>query len=70
VDRDGFITCGDVGYVDDDGYVFICDRKRDMVISGGVNIYPAEIEAVLLAAAAACTTAPSSAFPMPSSAKR
>ena len=47
VDRDGFITCGDVGYVDADGYVFLCDRKRDMVISGGVNIYPAEIEAVL-----------------------
>ena len=38
----GFITSGDVGYIDADGYVFICDRKRDMVISGGVNIYPAE----------------------------
>jgi long-chain acyl-CoA synthetase len=49
IDRDGFITSGDVGYIDADGYVFICDRKRDMVISGGVNIYPAEIEAVLLA---------------------
>ena len=47
IDRDGFITSGDVGYIDEDGYVFICDRKRDMVISGGVNIYPAEIEAVL-----------------------
>jgi long-chain acyl-CoA synthetase len=47
IDRDGFITSGDVGYVDADGYVFLCDRKRDMVISGGVNIYPAEIEAVL-----------------------
>ncbi|MGJ4932387.1 acyl-CoA synthetase [Bradyrhizobium sp. HKCCYLS2038] len=47
VDRDGFVTSGDVGYLDEDGYVFICDRKRDMVISGGVNIYPAEIEAVL-----------------------
>lgn len=47
IDRDGFITSGDVGYLDADGYVFICDRKRDMVISGGVNIYPAEIEAVL-----------------------
>ena len=40
IDRDGFITSGDVGYIDPDGYVFICDRKRDMVISGGVNIYP------------------------------
>jgi long-chain acyl-CoA synthetase len=47
IERDGFITSGDVGYVDRDGYVFLCDRKRDMVISGGVNIYPAEIEAVL-----------------------
>jgi long-chain acyl-CoA synthetase len=47
VDRGGFITSGDVGYLDEDGYLFLCDRKRDMVISGGVNIYPAEIEAVL-----------------------
>ena len=47
IERDGFITSGDVGYIDDDGYVFISDRKRDMVISGGVNIYPAEIEAAL-----------------------
>jgi len=47
IERDGFITSGDVGYIDADGYVFICDRKRDMVISGGVNIYPAEIESVL-----------------------
>ena len=49
IDRDGYVTSGDVGYVDEDGYVFICDRKRDMVISGGVNIYPAEIEMVLQA---------------------
>jgi long-chain acyl-CoA synthetase len=47
VERDGFITCGDMGYLDEEGYLFICDRKRDMVISAGVNIYPAEIEAVL-----------------------
>jgi long-chain acyl-CoA synthetase len=47
VDRNGFITSGDVGYLDKEGYLFLCDRKRDMVISGGVNIYPAEIEAVL-----------------------
>jgi acyl-CoA synthetase (AMP-forming)/AMP-acid ligase II len=33
--------------MDDEGYVYICDRKKDMIISGGVNIYPAEIEAVL-----------------------
>ena len=47
IEREGFITSGDVGYLDDDGYLFLCDRKRDMVISGGVNIYPAEIEAAL-----------------------
>jgi long-chain acyl-CoA synthetase len=44
----GVMTVGDVGYLDDDGYLFLCDRKIDMVISGGVNIYPAEIEAVLV----------------------
>ena len=48
IDREGFITSGDVGYLDEAGYLFLCDRKRDMVISGGVNIYPAEIEAVLI----------------------
>ncbi|MCA9677024.1 MAG: acyl-CoA synthetase [Myxococcales bacterium] len=47
--REGFFTVGDAGYLDDDGYLFLCDRKADMIISGGVNIYPAEIEAVLLA---------------------
>jgi long-chain acyl-CoA synthetase len=45
---DGFFTVGDVGYLDDDGYLFICDRKADMIISGGVNIYPAEIESAIL----------------------
>ncbi|MDF1720316.1 MAG: acyl-CoA synthetase [Minwuia sp.] len=45
---DHLITCGDVGYLDEDGFLFLCDRKKDMVISGGVNIYPAEIEAVLI----------------------
>lgn len=48
VERDGLVTVGDVGYLDEDGYLFLCDRKRDMVISGGVNIYPAEIEQVLI----------------------
>ena len=45
--RDGFFTVGDVGYRDADGYYYICDRKIDMIISGGVNIYPAEVEAAL-----------------------
>lgn len=48
VEIDGLITCGDIGYLDADGYLFLNDRKRDMIISGGVNIYPAEIEGVLL----------------------
>ena len=39
----GVMTVGDVGYLDEDGYLFLCDRKIDMIISGGVNIYPAEI---------------------------
>lgn len=48
LDRDGLVATGDVGYFDADGYLFLCDRKKDMVISGGVNIFPAEIESVLL----------------------
>jgi long-chain acyl-CoA synthetase len=43
----GVYTTGDVGYLDDDGYLWLSDRKIDMIISGGVNIYPAEIEGVL-----------------------
>lgn len=43
----GVFTTGDVGHIDDDGYLWLSDRKIDMIISGGVNIYPAEIEAVL-----------------------
>jgi long-chain acyl-CoA synthetase len=45
----GLGTLGDVGYLDDDGYLFLSDRKIDMIISGGVNIYPAETEGVLAA---------------------
>jgi fatty-acyl-CoA synthase/long-chain acyl-CoA synthetase len=45
--RDGFFTVGDVAYRDEEGFIFVCDRKVDMIISGGVNVYPAEIEAVL-----------------------
>jgi long-chain acyl-CoA synthetase len=43
----GVFTTGDVGYLDDEGYLWLSDRKIDMIISGGVNIYPAEIEGVL-----------------------
>jgi fatty-acyl-CoA synthase/long-chain acyl-CoA synthetase len=45
--RDGWQTVGDIAYRDDEGYYYICDRKKDMIISGGMNIYPAEIEAAL-----------------------
>jgi long-chain acyl-CoA synthetase len=44
---DGCILTGDIGFVDEAGFLYLCDRSNDMVISGGVNIYPAEIEAVL-----------------------
>lgn len=48
IERDGLITLGDIGYLNADGFLFLCDRKRDMVIVGGANVYPAEIESVLL----------------------
>lgn len=44
---DGLVRPGDVGYFDEDGFLYLCDRANDMIISGGVNIYPAEIEAQL-----------------------
>jgi long-chain acyl-CoA synthetase len=46
--NEGFFTVGDIGYLDEDGYLFLNDRRSDMIISGGVNIYPAEIESVLM----------------------
>jgi len=48
-DADGFFTVGDIGYLNEDGFLFLCDRKSDMIIAGGVNIYPAEIEGEILA---------------------
>ncbi len=46
--RGDFFTVGDAGYLDEEGYLYLCDRKHDMIISGGVNIYPAEIESVIV----------------------
>ncbi|MET3290642.1 UNVERIFIED_CONTAM: long-chain acyl-CoA synthetase [Brevibacillus sp. OAP136] len=45
--RDGWLLTGDVGYMDEDGYFYIVDRKKDMIIAGGFNIYPREVEEVL-----------------------
>ena len=45
--KDDYFTVGDAGFLDEEGFLFLCDRKNDMIISGGVNIYPAEIESVL-----------------------
>ncbi|MES2034590.1 MAG: acyl-CoA synthetase [Pseudomonadota bacterium] len=47
MDRQGLLAPGDIGYLDADGFLYLCDRKNDMIISGGANIYPAEIEAEL-----------------------
>jgi long-chain acyl-CoA synthetase len=47
--RDGWLYTGDIGYVDDEGYLFIVDRKKDLIIRGGFNVYPREVEEVLYA---------------------
>ena len=47
IDENGWFYTGDVGYFDSDNFLYICDRIKDMVISGGENIYPAEVESVL-----------------------
>ena len=65
----GVMTVGDVGYLDEDGFLFLCDRKIDMIISGGVNIYPAEIESCW-STTRRSPTPPCSACPTTSSARR
>jgi long-chain acyl-CoA synthetase len=48
MESDGYLTLGDIGYLDGDGFLFLSDRRNDMVICGGVNVYPAEIEACII----------------------
>ena len=45
--RDGWVYTGDIGYFDDEGYLFVVDRKKELIISGGYNIYPREVDEVL-----------------------
>jgi len=57
IDSDGWLRTGDAAYMDDDGYLFLHDRIKDMVVSGGENVYPAEVENALLSHAAVADAA-------------
>ena len=49
IDENGWFHSGDIGYLDEDGFLYLCDRLKDMIISGGENVYPAEVENILYA---------------------
>jgi long-chain acyl-CoA synthetase len=49
IDADGWLSTGDVGHLDEDGYLFLVDRKKELIIRGGYNVYPREVEEVLYA---------------------
>ena len=66
---DDFFTVGDVGYLDDDGFLFLNDRANDMIIVGGLNIYPAEIEGASFSTRPSAMS-PSSASRTPTSVRR
>ena len=66
IEPDGWLHTGDIATVDDSGHVFVVDRKKDMIITGGYNVYPAEIERVLAGHAAVTQVA---AGPVPDAVK-
>lgn len=46
--REGWVTVGDLGHLDEDGFLFLSDRRSDLILSGGLNVYPSEVENVLM----------------------